>query len=67
MKIILNINHRARPVMLFFVLLLSTFAQAGTLDEVKSLYNPKGLTGESADQAPVVKRTVQKAVLVWLQ
>ena len=67
MKIILNINHRARPVMLFFVLLLSTFAQAGTLDEVKSLYNPKGLTGESADQAPVVTATPPRtgAAPVW--
>ncbi len=67
MKIILNINHRARPVMLCFVLLLSTFAQAGTLDEVKSLYNPKGLTGESADQAPVVTTTPSRtgAAPVW--
>lgn len=54
MKIILNINHRARPVMLFFVLLLSTFAQAGTLDEVKSLYNPKGLTGERSVKKPAL-------------
>ncbi|MCL6722999.1 type-F conjugative transfer system pilin assembly thiol-disulfide isomerase TrbB [Klebsiella sp. T2.Ur] len=53
--------------MLCFVLLLSTFAQAGTLDEVKSLYNPKGLTGESADQAPVVTTTPSRtgAAPVW--
>lgn len=69
MKTTLNKEWRRRFTSFSLAALLCSAAHASTLDEVKSLYNPKGLTEDTAGQTPATVPTPAShaAAPVWFR